>query len=105
MIITKKMITSILENHLSNDDIYQRDRLQCEFDELVEGITDELNLIVDTELRLENIKDEEQILFDAHDKAFAKLQEKRDEVIKQCPHYSTTDNICDTCGKEMQHDG
>ena len=110
MVFNNKLIGSILENHLSNDEIYQNGEFQCEFIALVEGITIELNVVADTERRLRRIKDEEQMLLEEHTKAFDELREEREEVIEQCRHHSTTYqtgiyNTCDTCGAEVGHGG
>lgn len=109
MLFSNDMVESILGDYLSSDDIYQRDRLQCEFSELVEGITTELNLMTDIKRQLRDIADKTRILTEEHTKAYEELQVGRDEIIAQCRHHSSTHGIstcgpatiCDTCGKEL----
>lgn len=111
MIFSNDMIKSILEDHLFANDIYQNNKFQCGFDELVEGITIELNMIADTEHLLCQIEQERQMLQEAHQKAMHKIKVSRAEVISQCRHHSTTMTVasdgndssttcdtCDTCG-------
>ena len=111
MVFSNDLIKNILEDHLWDKEIYQDGKFQCGFDELVEGITVELNAIADTERRLRDIKDEEQMLQEKHMKACADLQMAENEITAQCRHRSTThhrnesDNCmwttCDICRKEL----
>ncbi len=106
MVFSNDLIKSILEDHLFDEDIFQDDKFQCGFDELVEGVTVELNAIADTERRLRDITVEERMLTEEHEKACDELQTSRNEIISQCRHLSTTcqtdkSTTCDTCGKEV----
>ena len=115
MIFSNDLIESILTDHLFDVDIYQLGKFQCGFDELVEGVTIELNLIADTERQLKRIHDEETMFNEEHHKSMKELEEERAEVINQCKHHSTTyrrdasgntsTNTCDTCGAEVARGG
>jgi hypothetical protein len=112
MIFNEKMIQSILEGYLWDKDIQQDGNLQCGFQELVEGVTIELNAMQNTERLLHKIREEETMYNEEHRLSIQKLEEDRDAVIKKCKHHSTTydpggscankpTNICDTCGVEV----
>ena len=108
MIFNNDLIKSILEEYLWNKDIHQDGKFQCGFDELVEGVTIELNAIADTERLLKRIHDEETMFNEEHRKSMKELEEERVEVIDQCKHHSTTAqtsslNTCDICGAEVGH--
>lgn len=109
MIFRNEMIKSILEEHLWDKDIQQDGKFQCGFEELVEGVTEELNAMQDTERELCKIREEETMYNEEHRKNMQELEEGRDKAIEFCKHHSTTylenqpggSTTCDTCGAEV----
>lgn len=109
MIFSNDMIKNILEEHLWPKDIFQDGKFQCGFDELVEGITIELNLMADIEDQLRQLKDEEQMLKEEHVNALDDIEAARQNTKDQCRHHSTThlenqpggSTICDMCDEEV----
>ncbi len=104
MVFSNKMIRSILEGYLFDEDIWQGEKFRCGFNELVKGITIELNAMADTKQHLLEIADKEQTLKAGCKEACDKLKTRRDELILGCQHHSTTsfpDVICNTCGKKI----
>lgn len=116
MIFSNDLIKSILEDHLFDADIYQGEKFQCGFDELVEGIANELSAIAGTKRRLHDLRGEERMLTEEHEKAMGELQVSRSEIKANCQHHSTTyypdasggndsSTTCDICGKAVQRGG
>lgn len=113
MVFSNDMIQSILEEHLWPKDIYQDGKFQCGFEELVEGITVELNVITDTERQMNGITAEEIMLTEEYEKACDELLTSKMKVMSNCRHHLTTtgldrpgklaSTICDTCGAEVGH--
>jgi hypothetical protein len=106
------MIKSILEEHLWPKDIFQDKKFQCGFDELVEGVTIELNAMQDTERLLYKRREEDEMYNEEHRLSMQELEKERDKAIEFCKHHSTTydsggaeinnpTNTCNTCGKEV----